>query len=993
MSARPPRVRAFPCAAGAALDEAVAHVGHLLPAQGPIGVFIHHNTLHAFEGEPFDAAVVRAAGIFGAEPYLSEEDYRVARRQGRIWAADLEGALDADLGPRGGEVALAGLSRRALWLRILEAGIEPLSGQNLSWHLSETDALTRIRRDLPPDAREILIQWRDEPGSGSDEAALTAELFAASLAAVARAAPETTPAPPAPRRLRDGVLERCGVDIDDWVDAPFIRLVAGFLDQGLAEWPMPGREAGLYPAFLQLYGARAGALAGPWAAELRALIAEDLRAGRDAEASLARSLGALGVDDRAAETVLVPEALALRGWAGMVRQLELRPDRVPTVGIPARLMDYLAVRLLFVRAAAVAAARQAGIEPDLPALLRALPSVGAGADGPSAIDRAWPLFQVAQLAGLAPAAVRALTRRDVHALERELRDLDGLHRRRILHHAYERHLRHRFFDAVAQHPPEQPAVPLYQVMFCIDEREESFRRHLEEVEPSCETVGAAGFFGVAMYHQAATDARPRPLCPVAIEPKHYVAHAAVDDHPWVARWHDMQENLHSLLSRGVHRGGRGALAGALLTSTVGALWSIPLVMNVLFPRIRRRDLLERSRVALWQAAPQLLLDRDEGVVPPVGEHAGFTVPEMADIVGGLLVQLGIASRLAPMVVVMGHGSTSQNNPHRSVYDCGACGGGAGGPNARALAAMGNDPRVRARLAERGVLIPAETWFVGGQRNTTNNDVLLFDTDLVPAPQRALLEQIAGHLDEARRREAHERCRRFEGFPSWFSEDMALAHVQARAADVAQPRPEYGHSTNAFCVVGRRARTRGLFLDRRAFLVSFDPTQDGAEAVLGELLAAVVPVVMGINLEYLFGRIDPAIYGCGTKLPHNVTALLGVMDGSSSDLRTGLHWQTLELHEPVRLTLVVEAEPQVMARILAASPSLARLVDNGWIGLSVLSPEDGQIWTLGGDTWARFHPERGLEVVEGGSRAHYAGRRGHLPFVAIRSAARSPGVAV
>jgi uncharacterized protein YbcC (UPF0753/DUF2309 family) len=969
------------------LAGAIAHVGHLLPAQGPIGVFIHHNTLHAFEAEPFDAAVARAAELFGAEPYLAEGDYRAALRQGRITSADLAGAVARALGPRGDEEVL-GSPRRVLWARVLEAGLTPLSGPALRWHLSETDALSRLRQDLPAEAREALSTG-DEVGA---EAALTQALWAASLAAAERGGPGVPGAAPAGARLRDGVLHRTGVDIDDWIDAPLIRWVGAFLDQGLAQWPMPGREAGLYVPFLQIYGAPGATLAGPWAAALQDLVQEDLRAGPDAQASVRRSLGALGVEVQDALTVLIPEALALRGWAGMVHQLELRPDRAPTVPVPARLVDYLAVRLLMVRAAAVTAARRAGLEPDLAALFAARHEAGPRPEAPTAAERAWPIFQVAQLMGLEPATLHAWTRADVEALEGELDALHPIERRRVLHHAFERHLRHRFFDALAQHPAQQPEVPRYQVMFCIDEREESFRRHLEEVAPRSETVGTAGFFGIAMYHQAATDARPRPLCPVVIEPQHYVAHAEVREDAWSARWREMQGGLQGMVSRGIHRGGRSAIAGALLTSTVGALWSIPLVLQVLFPRVRRRDLLRRSTVALWETSPRLLLDRDEGVTPPVGRHAGFTVEEMAKIVRGELVQTGLAGRLAPMVVVLGHGSTSQNNPHRSVYDCGACGGGAGGPNARALAAMGNDPRVRAHLEAEGLHIPGETWFVGGQRNTTNNDVLLYDTDLVPVPQRALLEQIAADLDEARRREAHERCRRFETFPAWFSEDMALAHVQGRAADVAQTRPEYGHSTNAFAVIGRRARTRGLFLDRRAFLVSFDPTRAGAEATLTGLLNAVVPVVMGISLEYFFGRVDPATYGCGTKLPHNVTALLGVMDGPSSDLRTGLHWQTLELHEPVRLTLLVEVDLAVMQRILHDNPRLASLVEHGWLILSVLSPEGGQIWTLGRGAPEPFHPEHGLAVVEGGSRAHYGGRRGHLPFVAIRARAAAPGAA-
>jgi uncharacterized protein YbcC (UPF0753/DUF2309 family) len=223
--------------------------------------------------------------------------------------------------------------------------------------------------------------------------------------------------------------------------------------------------------------------------------------------------------------------------------------------------------------------------------------------------------------------------------------------------------------------------------------------------------------------------------------------------------------------------------------------------------------------------------------------------------------------------------------------------------------MANDPTVRCLLAPLGITIPDGTWFIGGLRNTANNDVVLFDEDAVPTSHGPRLRHAKRSLEIARRREAHERCRRFEGLPARVSDRAALRHAQSRAADLAQPRPEYGHATNAFCIIGRRERTRGLFLDRRVFLVSYDPTCDPVGDHLARLLAAIVPVVTGISLEYLFGYVDPTGYGCGTKLPHNLTGLLGVMDGAQSDLRTGLPWQMLDVHEPVRLTLVVEASLQ------------------------------------------------------------------------------------
>src|SRR5690606_13010230 len=139
------------------------------------------------------------------------------------------------------------------------------------------------------------------------------------------------------------------------------------------------------------------------------------------------------------------------------------------------------------------------------------------------------------------------------------------------------------------------------------------------------------------------------------------------------------------------------------------------------------------------------------------------------------------------------------------------------------------------------------------------------------------------IDEARQRNAHERCRRFESASLAMNPEDALRHVESRAEELSQARPEFNHATNAVAIVGRRSRTRGLFLDRRAFLASYDPTTDDDDhTILGRVLQAVVPVCAGIALEYYFSCVDPEGWGCGSKLPHNVTSLLGVMAGAASD---------------------------------------------------------------------------------------------------------------
>jgi hypothetical protein len=77
------------------LRQAVEHAAHYLPMQGPIGVFVHHNTLHAFQDLPFEQAVIQASQLFGAEPYMTEAAYRAELARGRIHL-DIDAVLDSE---------------------------------------------------------------------------------------------------------------------------------------------------------------------------------------------------------------------------------------------------------------------------------------------------------------------------------------------------------------------------------------------------------------------------------------------------------------------------------------------------------------------------------------------------------------------------------------------------------------------------------------------------------------------------------------------------------------------------------------------------------------------------------------------------------------------------------------------------------------------------------------------------------------------------------
>jgi uncharacterized protein YbcC (UPF0753/DUF2309 family) len=959
------------------LTQQIDQLAHLLPAQGPISIFIHHNTLHAFEHLPFEEAVERAAKELDREPFLAESRYRDKLASGRIRARDVEALLREHLGDDASETVADFGSRLDLWSAVILHGIPAAAGRELSWILEETDVLSRFRTDVPENARSALAAVRESSEHGDEERRAVHRLWDRCLKAVGGASEPPPPAATVPIRHRDCLVAAAGLDTDTWIHPPLIRFLAGYLDQGLAHWPMPERGRGIHGCFLEIYDTPLAARCAQWARSLPAIVADDHAMGRTALSSIENSLAQLGVHEEEWFDYLSAELLALRGWAGIVRQIEERPDRVPARDLTVTLRGYLAIRLLFERAAIDEAAQQlafGGSPAELRLWLRSrIPRPPA----PTHVDRAWPLFHLAQLCGLDASIVEQLAPQHVAALESELQQVDNLRRRRILHQAFERGIRRRLYDALAHHTPQAVLrPPAFQAIFCIDEREESFRRHLEEVEPACETFSTAGFFNVAIYHESATDAHPRPLCPVAIRPSHYVAELEADEDRLTGRSRRLQRRAVGFLGYNVHLGSRLPVRGAVLMTMFGWLAILPLIMRVVFPWLtsRWRHLRETS---VSGGHTRLHLDRQDAP-PPVGKYSGFTVREMADIVRRVLEDIGVGDRLASIVLVVGHGSISLNNPHESAHDCGACGGGRGGPNARAFAQMANDSRVRQLLSTEGMAIADTTWFVGGQRNTCNNDVTFFDEDLIPPACRPLFDRAIEAIDTTRRREAHERCRRFEAVPPWYPPTAALAHVQGRAADLAQPRPEYGHATNAFCIIGRRSRTRGLFLDRRAFLVSYDACRDEDGIILARMMEAVVPVVAGINLEYYFSYVDPTGYGCGTKLPHNVTSLLGVMDGAQSDLRTGLPWQMVEIHEPTRLAIVVEASRERVWRVVQGNTHIERLVRNRWVWVACLDPESGTIWELQSTGFVHQAPEQILPAVTGESAAWYQGKRGFVP---------------
>lgn len=985
---------------GGRLTELIEEHAHLLPSQGPISVFVHHNTLHAFEDLGFAEAVARAADLYDCHPYLPESDYRRAIESGRISVGDLASELYEDLGDEGDRLIGHLGARHELRMSMLAHSLHTGSTAEIEWFVGEAEALYRFRpeasstsrlrvtedaqrwlaRDYQGEHVEDLVTEEVEAlvarfgGTGEtnrwDEA--TAEAFGLHLLwnicqhGVGRTSNRTS-----------AYRERQPDDSDEPLNALLIRFCAAFLDQGQSTSVLPDRASGFLASFLTMY--RGAQLVEPWLDKLPPCIDEIDRLSLDAAGVIERSLDSLGVRETERSEFLLRELLRLRGWAGLLWQMETNAEWTLWPAQHGTLVEYVAVRLLLLSIARPSSRLHA----DSITRQEASPPKSNGD-----LQRAFVLFQIAQIRGWSGIDLMRLSDTEWESLLGEIDAFPSRERRRIYHQAYERHYRDRLLGAVrssAGRESQELPPSAYQVVCCIDDREESFRRHLEEVDPGCETFGVAGFFGVAMYYRGTGEAHFRPLCPVNVKPKHFIVEEPVYTEAEKSRRKAAARKAIGRAAYGVTRGSQSVIGG-VLAGMLGSLAAVPLVLRVVAPRLASR-LLSRATRLVGDERTRLALEATAETKAENGNRR-YTVEEMADIVAGVLRMTGLSRRLSPLVVICGHGSSSLNNPHAAAYDCGACGGGRGGPNARAFARMANDVRVRAAVRDKGIAIPEATVFVGAYHNTCDDSLIYYDLDSAPERSSELLNRVQNACETSRRRDAHERSRRFESADLSADPEDALRHVEGRAADLSQVRSECGHATNAVCLVGRREWSRGLFLDRRAFLTSYDPREDDpSHAVLAGLLAAVIPVCGGINLEYYFSRIDNRGYGCGTKLPHNVVSLLGVMDGAGSDLRTGLPWQMVEIHEPLRILFVVETTPAAMERIIAGNETIGRLVRGDWVQLATIEPDTGVIHLHRDGCFELFdRPLEDLPAVAN-SAAWYRGQRDHLGFALIEGGSR------
>lgn len=466
----------------------------------------------------------------------------------------------------------------------------------------------------------------------------------------------------------------------------------------------------------------------------------------------------------------------------------------------------------------------------------------------------------------------------------------------------------------------RPGRPALQMAFCIDVRSEVFRRALESLDPGIRTHGFAGFFGLGIGHRRFASDVVEARLPVLLTPAVFTCSGECT--PAVEKA-DLAARLNARATRAWGRFKLAAISSFAFVEAAGPIYVAKLL---------------RDGLALTQhTAP------DDPAPRPANSLDLNTRLTMATSV---LKAMSLTTGFAKLVLITGHGASVVNNPHASTLHCGACGGYSGEVNARLLASLLNDQDVRAGLAERGIVIPEDTLFLGALHDTTTDDIKIYIEDHPSEAHACVVDQAdrwlksAGALARAERALRLPRAKRIQDIPH-------------RARDWAELRPEWALAGCQAFVAAPRSRTAGRDLAGRAFLHDYDWRRDEGFGVLELILTAPVVVASWISLQYYGSTVAPDVFGAGNKLLHNVTGGVGVVEGNGGLLRTGLPWQSVHdgqrlIHEPLRLSVLIEAPRDVIGDILERHPEVRALFDNRWLHLFALDDKGRMAWRYKGD---------------------------------------------
>ncbi|MGF7535824.1 YbcC family protein [Bacillus mexicanus] len=690
------------------------------------------------------------------------------------------------------------------------------------------------------------------------------------------------------------------------LDQHVIKWSKLYLDDSQAGWTMPNREEGFYRAWQHLIQYDP------------ALLKQERKRlkgwPQEAHMALQESLSALEIPASEIQTYLEGHLLSLPGWAGMMLWRSQQSNHERSL-----LTEYLAVRISM---------ECALIKPYLPLKnersekkLSITPLLAAWIHWGGLTLEEWSQMPASERNEYVTFAYR----------------FDEKLRRKLWLEAWEQTYTDRLSQKIIskQRRNNDKKSALAQLAFCIDVRSEPFRRHLEKEGPF-ETIGMAGFFGLPIATCELGSKHSHASLPIIQKPQHKIKEFA--DENMLEKYNQRKQTVYSI-SYTFKTMKQNVLSSLLLPELSGPWLSLQMAARSFVPRKAGRFI--RHLRETWLRKPDTKLslhyDDTEAEIP-----VGFTEEEKVNYARQALKMMGITDHFAPLVVICGHGSQSTNNPYAAALDCGACGGAAGGFNARVLAALCNLSEVREALFTEGIAIPEDTVFAAAEHYTTVDELhWLYVPELSEAAQEAF-QQIEAVMPKVRHHVNAERLAQLPNFQSKLKNPKAEAHRFAE--DWSEIRPEWGLARNASFIIGQRELTQDCDLEGRAFLHNYDWKQDENGDLLANIIAGPGTVAQWINLQYYASTVAPHYYGSGNKATQTVTAGLGVMQGNTSDLLTGLPWQSVmksdheAYHSPLRLLIVIQAPREYVERLLNHDPVFLQKVKNGWVRLASIDPE-------------------------------------------------------
>ncbi|MEP6600214.1 MAG: DUF2309 domain-containing protein [Nitrospirota bacterium] len=590
--------------------------GEIIAQYWPMRTFIHHNPLHGLESLPFHQAVAQGAERFGGRGYLRNDMFRAYVRSGRIDVEDVRAALE----PLAADKQISVDGRTISHLDVLSAsmihGVTEDSPDHADSAL-ETDAETTTK----------LVSWLESTG----------------IIQTVKAGMALTPGSSAGLPIRESLSEWCdrtvGTALVETIDREMVKWCSVFLDEGQTTWSMPNRERTFYRAWkslaqydmalrligIQDAGKKIGALPD-----------------RPEDAVL-ESLTTLKIPKSVWEEYLSWHLAALPGWTGYIKWRSAQPGYPWQQQFPIDPVKYLAVRLFYERELVESACHSrlgiAGHYSEIhdymvryPTAYRFQREAVAGGLGKPAARAArrllrskrrqdpsrWEelareheascpeqearrqhetavryLVRLARALAFSAAASESTPPSDVGILLKWLIDFPASKHGPYWQNAFESSYRRRVLSklvpgaregsAGVQSVGQPPSRPLAQVVFCIDVRSETFRRHLEH-QGGYQTFGLAGFFGVPLDYQPFNAHTTVPHCPVLLKPKNRVREIPRSYHGAVAERHKAAAQVGKAVHTLLHDLKENVVTPYVMVEAFGWLFSLPLLGKTLLPR-------------------------------------------------------------------------------------------------------------------------------------------------------------------------------------------------------------------------------------------------------------------------------------------------------------------------------------------------------------------------------------------------------------------------